>query len=101
MIQQNPNITVWSAAKDYLESADILFRENKFNSAVVLCALSIELSLKSFLAERVAPWTANTEHGHSFLDLYEAINIEDRNDLEILLNDIDNELKLKKIKRIR
>jgi len=79
--QQNANVAVWQSAKEHLEGAEILLDYNRLWPAVMLAALSIELSLKSFLAYRLAPWTATTQKGHSLVELFAMIGKDDRRDL--------------------
>lgn len=81
MEQQNPNMAVWRSAQEYVEAAEVLLGHNRLWPAAVLAALSLELSLKSFLAERLAPWTAQTERGHSLVDLFEKLGPDDRSAL--------------------
>ena len=76
--QQNPNVAVWQSAKEYLEAAEILFDCNRIWPAAILAAFSLELSLKSFLAYRLAPWTATTRKGHSLVDLFDKLAPDDR-----------------------
>jgi len=79
--QQCPNIAVLKGGEDYLEAAQILLDGNRLHPAAILSALSIELFLKAFLATRIAPWTAETEHGHKLRDLFDLLSSTDRDDI--------------------
>jgi hypothetical protein len=79
--RQCPNISVLQSAKDYLEAAQILVDFKRLQPCTVLAALSIELFLTSFLAERLAPWTARVEHGHALRLLYNCISPDDRREI--------------------
>jgi HEPN domain-containing protein len=76
--QQDPNVAVWQSAKEYLEAAEILLDYNRIGPAAIVAAFALELCLKSFLAKRLAPWTATTQKGHSLVDLFDAIAPDDR-----------------------
>lgn len=61
MIQQKPNIAVWNSVDQYIKSAELLLKHRHPHSPFILASLGVELLLKSFLAEQLAPWTAKTK----------------------------------------
>ena len=93
MIQQNPNVAVWKTADDYCKAATAI-EHTHFQQAQVLASLAIEILLKSFLAERTAPWTAQTKHGHSYRELYSQIDQRDKDELKAKIQENHSEIDL-------
>jgi hypothetical protein len=64
-VEKIPNAKVWNLGREYLEAAEILGNEMKLWPAAVLAALSIEIFLKSFLAQEDKHGYPSTKRGHT------------------------------------
>ncbi len=115
MHQQIPNVSVATTADSYQEAAELIHSNSMSNgrlgrAACINAALSIEIYLKSFLAEVVLTPTGTgmnlvtqkTKKGHDLVQLYQQIPQEIRNRIlsasHTLNEEIDFEKSLDKYK---
>lgn len=85
-----PNTQVWYLGREYLEAAEILAEEMKLWPAAVLAALSIEIFLKSFLAQEDKQGYPSTERGHTLTDLFSKIPHSDQAEIIRFSNQLDS-----------
>lgn len=84
-----PNAKVWILGREYLEAAESLVEETKLWPAAVLAALSIEIFLKSFLAQEDKLGYPSTQHGHPLTDLFSKIDTADQSEIIKFSSQID------------
>jgi hypothetical protein len=77
-MEKIPNAKVWLLGREYLEAAESLVDEMRLWPAAVLAALSIEIFLKSFLAQEDEHGYPSTQRGHTLIDLFAKIECVDQ-----------------------
>lgn len=85
-----PNAQVWILGREYLEAAENLVEDVKLWPAAVLAALSIEIFLKSFLAQEDKYGYPSTERGHPLVDLFSKIDSVDQAEIIRFSKQIDS-----------
>lgn len=89
-MEKIPNAKVWILGREYLEAAESLVEEMKLWPAAVLAALSIEIFLKSFLAQEDKHGYPSTQRGHPLTDLFSKIDAADQAEIIKFSSEIDS-----------
>ncbi|TWH77556.1 hypothetical protein LX59_00474 [Azomonas agilis] len=89
-MEKIPNAKVWILGREYLEAAESLVKEMKLWPAAVLAALSIEIFLKSFLAQEDKHGYPSTQRGHPLTDLFSKIDVADQAEIIRFSSQIDS-----------
>lgn len=89
-VKKIPNATVWILGREYLEAAESLVEEVMVWPAAVLAALSIEIFLKSFLAQEDEHGNPSTQRGHPLIDLFSKIGYSDQAEIIRFSSQIDS-----------
>ena len=89
-MEKIPNVKVWILGQEYLEAAESLVEEMKLWPAAVLAALSIEIFLKSFLAQEDKHGDPCTQRGHLLTELFSKIDAADQAEIIKLSSQIDS-----------
>jgi hypothetical protein len=87
---RNPNVRVWSLAKDYLEAAEMLLDQTRLQPAIILAGLANEIFLKSFLATQSSAGSVTTKRGHELTDLFSKIDPSDQQDILACSKEVDD-----------
>lgn len=90
MRKKIPNAQVWILGEEYLKAAESLVKDIKIWPAAVLAALSIEIFLKSFLAEEDQHGYPSTQHGHPLTVLFSKIDAADQAEIIRFSSQIDS-----------
>lgn len=89
-MEKIPNAKVWILGREYLEAAESLVEEMKLWPAAVLAALSIEIFLKSFLAQEDKHGYPSTQRGHPLTELFSKIDATDQAEIIRFSSQIDS-----------
>lgn len=89
-MEKIPNAKVWILGREYLEAAESLVEEMRLWPAAVLAALSIEIFLKSFLAQEDKHGYPSTQRGHPLTGLFAKIDACDQAEIIKFSSQIDS-----------
>lgn len=89
-MEKIPNAKVWILGREYLEAAESLVEEMKLWPAAVLAALSVEIFLKSFLAQEDEHGYPCTQRGHPLTDLFAKIDAADQTEIIRFSSQLDS-----------
>jgi HEPN domain-containing protein len=89
-MEKIPNAKVWILGREYLEAAESLVEEMRLWPAAVLAALSIEIFLKSFLAQEDKHGYPSTQRGHPLTGLFAKIDPCDQAEIIKFSSQIDS-----------